>query len=153
MVYGLCRDLPGDRAFCHRHQRKLLPANLTPASRRQDHTTSPSASKRSRQKRCPRPPHPIPTFVTMANAPLREDRTAGSSAVICNFCKSEYFCKGGLTGHRQTAPLICLTGRPKPKQHDRKRACSGLRDVLLAAWHWSRTRTHSHVAKFGLIRV
>jgi hypothetical protein len=29
---------------CHRHQRKLLPANLTPASGRQDHTTSPSAS-------------------------------------------------------------------------------------------------------------
>ena len=29
---------------CHRHQRKLVSANLTPASRRQDHTTSPSAS-------------------------------------------------------------------------------------------------------------
>ena len=43
MVYGLLRALPGDRA--------LLPpspadhsANLTPASRRQDHTTLPSAS-------------------------------------------------------------------------------------------------------------
>src|SRR5437762_12226826 len=29
--------------FCHRRQRKAS-ANLTPASRRQDHTTSPSAS-------------------------------------------------------------------------------------------------------------
>jgi hypothetical protein len=29
---------------CHRHQRKLPSANLTPASGRQDHTTSPSAS-------------------------------------------------------------------------------------------------------------
>jgi hypothetical protein len=28
--------------FCHRHQR-IISANLTPASRRQDHTTSPSA--------------------------------------------------------------------------------------------------------------
>src|ERR1700731_1434226 len=28
---------------CHRHQRKLPLANLTPASGRQDHTTSPSA--------------------------------------------------------------------------------------------------------------
>jgi hypothetical protein len=30
--------------FCHRHPRKLLSADLTPASRRQDHTTSPSTS-------------------------------------------------------------------------------------------------------------
>jgi hypothetical protein len=30
--------------FCHRRPRKLLSTNLTPASRRQDHTTSPSAS-------------------------------------------------------------------------------------------------------------
>ena len=28
---------------CHRHRRKFISANLTPASRRQDHTTSPSA--------------------------------------------------------------------------------------------------------------
>jgi len=35
---------PATGLFCHRHQRKLLPANLTPASGRQDHTTSPSAS-------------------------------------------------------------------------------------------------------------
>src|SRR5260370_42308908 len=30
--------------FCHRRPRKLPSANLTPASGRQDHTTSPSAS-------------------------------------------------------------------------------------------------------------
>src|SRR5207244_4424034 len=30
---------------CHRRLRKLLPANLTPASRRQDHTILPSANK------------------------------------------------------------------------------------------------------------
>jgi uncharacterized Fe-S cluster protein YjdI len=54
MVYSLYRALPGDRLSCHRHLRKtgssapgradLPSANLTPASRRQDHTTSPSAS-------------------------------------------------------------------------------------------------------------
>src|SRR5258707_13714861 len=83
---------------CHRHQRILAvsvrsdrhaSANLTPASGRQDHTTSPSAAIVSRQRAVdrsqipknppchhvarptlPRPPHPIPTFVTMANAPL-----------------------------------------------------------------------------------
>jgi hypothetical protein len=57
--YGLYRALPGDRLSCHRHLRKpgssapgradLPSANLTPASRRQDHTSSPSASNIVRQ--------------------------------------------------------------------------------------------------------
>ena len=40
---------------CHRHQRKLPLANLTPASGRQDHTTSPSAGQRARLQRRPIP--------------------------------------------------------------------------------------------------
>jgi hypothetical protein len=43
MVYGLLRALPGDRAFLPPSPAGLT-ANLTPASGRQDHTTSPSAS-------------------------------------------------------------------------------------------------------------
>jgi hypothetical protein len=31
----------------------------------------------------PRPPHPVPTFVTMANAPLLEDETAKLIVLIC----------------------------------------------------------------------
>jgi hypothetical protein len=47
--YGLCRTLPGDRAFLSPSPlRSLLLKNLTPASRRQDHTILPSARKRSR---------------------------------------------------------------------------------------------------------
>jgi hypothetical protein len=43
---GFLRALPGDRAFLSPSSlRSLLLKNLTPASRRQDHTTSPSASK------------------------------------------------------------------------------------------------------------
>src|SRR3979409_53683 len=42
MVYGLYRALPGDRAFLPPSP-ALLSANLTPASGRQDHTSSPSA--------------------------------------------------------------------------------------------------------------
>jgi hypothetical protein len=42
--YGLLRALPGERLSCHRHPQKLASANLTPAPRRQNHTTSPSAS-------------------------------------------------------------------------------------------------------------
>jgi hypothetical protein len=55
MVYGLLRALPGDRLVCHRRfaddrcisnpvGRMHLAQNLTPASGRQDHTTSPSAT-------------------------------------------------------------------------------------------------------------
>jgi hypothetical protein len=35
---------PATGLSCHRHPRKMLPANLMPASGHQDHTTSPSAS-------------------------------------------------------------------------------------------------------------
>ena len=43
-LYGLLRALPGERLSCHRHQQKLASTDLTPAPRRQDHTTSPYAS-------------------------------------------------------------------------------------------------------------
>ena len=43
--YGLLRTLPGDRAFLSPSLAAMLDStNLTPASRRQDHTTSPSAT-------------------------------------------------------------------------------------------------------------
>src|SRR5258708_36447684 len=41
--YGLFRALPGDRALLPPSSAELSSANLTPASGRQDHTTSPSA--------------------------------------------------------------------------------------------------------------
>src|SRR5258706_13698890 len=40
-LYGLCRTLPGDRAFLSPSLANES-ANLTPASRRQDHTILPS---------------------------------------------------------------------------------------------------------------
>jgi len=43
-LYGLLRALPGERLFCLRRSRKLAFANLTPAPRRPNHTTSPYAS-------------------------------------------------------------------------------------------------------------
>jgi hypothetical protein len=56
---GFLRTLPGDRA-CLSPSPADHSANLTPASGRQDHTTSPSACARPRQKRRPRPSHPAP---------------------------------------------------------------------------------------------
>jgi hypothetical protein len=56
---------------CHRRQRKFSSANLTPASRRQDHTTSPSAPapfvKSALASTASRP-----AFVTIASRPLLE---------------------------------------------------------------------------------
>ena len=61
MVYGLLRALPGDRALLPPSPlRSLLLKNLTPASGRQDHTSSPSASGALVLKRHLRPPHPAP---------------------------------------------------------------------------------------------
>jgi hypothetical protein len=45
----------------------------------------------------PRPPHPAPTFVTMANAPLR-DGMAGFVEVIWGGSEAEYFCERDWTG-------------------------------------------------------
>jgi hypothetical protein len=39
----------------------------------------------------PRPPHPVPTFVTMANAPLLGDETARLIVLICPTGEAEYF--------------------------------------------------------------
>src|SRR5882724_4291746 len=70
---------------CHRRLRKISSANLTPASGRQDHTTSPSALARlvKRTNRVHR--IPLPTSVTIASRPsLRQrdgDRYAGDLGV------------------------------------------------------------------------
>jgi hypothetical protein len=85
--YSLFRALLGDRALlspspvksaCRARQgRHRSFTNLTPASGRQDHTTSPSASWHARQSRHPRPSHPDPTFVTIAKRPFVLGRDGG----------------------------------------------------------------------------
>jgi hypothetical protein len=52
--------LPGDRALLSPSPVEIASTDLTPASRRQDHTTSPSAHRCSRQQHHPRPPHSAP---------------------------------------------------------------------------------------------
>ena len=48
----------------------------------------------------PRPPHPVPTFVTMANAP-RERRDGGDKPVIWARSEAAYFCEGDWTGRNR----------------------------------------------------
>jgi hypothetical protein len=54
---------------------QILLRDLTPAPRRQDHTTSPSAS-RAFVLRIPRPPHLTATFVTISSRPSSAVRRA-----------------------------------------------------------------------------
>jgi len=128
---GFLRTLPGDRAFLSPSPlRSLLLTSLTPASRRQDHTTSPSA---------------LALFVKSAAASIasrpnvRDDgqrpslrgQDSGRYKVICVFGKPEYFCKRGWTGYRQTAPLICPSGRvPRCRVRQRRYRAMGVKRTL-----------------------
>jgi hypothetical protein len=123
---GLLRALPGDRAFLSPSSALLL-ADLTPASRRQDHTTLPSAatslvstlSDRSRQtrlrshralKRCRVHCIPHPTSVTIAKRPSVWGGMARISELIWVQREGKYFCKWDWTGKITSAPLICPSG-------------------------------------------
>ncbi|MEA2917500.1 MAG: hypothetical protein QOJ15_9581 [Bradyrhizobium sp.] len=90
----LIRALPGDRAFLPPSP-ALLSANLTPASGRQDHTTSPSASapfvKSASASTASRP-----ASVTLRNAPLGQD--GYSYSLILTSEKPNFFAKRA--GHR-----------------------------------------------------
>ena len=66
---GFLRALPGDQA-CLTPSSALLIADLTPASGRQNHTTSPSASARFVKRTARVHRIPFPTLMTLRNAPL-----------------------------------------------------------------------------------
>src|SRR5258706_14284174 len=86
---------------------RFFSQDLTPASRRQDHTTSPSASQRPRQKRRPRPPHPVPTSVTIAKRPSVWDGMARLLNLIWGKPEAEYFLNRGWTAQS----VICPSGK------------------------------------------
>jgi hypothetical protein len=103
--YGLCRTLPGDRAFLSPSPvRSLLPTNLTPASRRQDHTILPSASKALSSEAPPASTASSPASVTIAIRPLSGVDGRGYK-VICGFGKPEYFFERDWTGRNSLIRL------------------------------------------------
>ena len=106
MVYGLLRALPGDRACLPPSLRGCRhPRNLAPASGRQDHTTSPSASSVARRATPRRPSHPAPNVRDDREAPLRGHGTRGDNHI---FLKngSRIFLREGL----DRLLVICPTG-------------------------------------------
>jgi hypothetical protein len=79
---------------CHRRLADIL-RSLTPASRRQDHTTSPSASQAHLVKSAARVHRiPCPTFVTIAKRPSVSGRDGEEEEVIWLKSEPEYFCGG-----------------------------------------------------------
>jgi hypothetical protein len=59
---------------------RILPRRLMPASRHQNHTTSPSASQRIRLLRRKRPPHPASNVRDDRDTPLLGRRDSADSA-------------------------------------------------------------------------
>ena len=81
---------------CHRRHAGLTLRNLTPASGRQDHTTSPSAfaSLALRHQHVHRIPHP--TSVAIARTPLFRVRDGGTSGGDLPDGTSEIFLREGM---------------------------------------------------------
>ncbi len=123
---------PAIGLFCHRRLRKSLSANLTPASRRQDHTILPSASKALSSEAPPAATASSPASVTIAIRPS-SGVDGGGYRVICGFGKPEYFFGRGWTGRNSLIRLEKLDFRrksaearrdgPQPRS-SRRRACA-----------------------------
>jgi hypothetical protein len=94
-LYGLYRALPGERAFLPPSPHGNFPQGLAPASRRQDHTTSPYAFVQSSTEQ-KRPPHPIPTFGGDGQRPSLGMRRDAYNSDLPNLT-SEIFFISGLT--------------------------------------------------------
>jgi hypothetical protein len=129
---------PATRLYCHRRLRIKAsslpgradkpPRNLTPASGRQNHTTSPSASApfvcapvtahgfkkpalRSLRARGHCRVHRIPPRVRDdRDTPLVWDETSRDMHLIWVSGEGKYFCKRGWTGHFGKHEVICPSG-------------------------------------------
>jgi hypothetical protein len=123
---GFLRALPGDRACLPPSPSGIASANLTPASGRQDHTTSPSANRRPRLWRRLRPPHPAPYVRDDRETPLCLGRDGSDIDLIWVRRKQESFCWRGWTGKS----VICPSGKSRPH-----------------LWSYKGARTHSPSAK------
>ena len=88
----------------------LFSKNLTPAPRRQDHTTSSYAS--CALAFCAIRVHRIPPRVRDdREPPLVTGETRGIKSVICPTARAEYFCARGWTVRRSRRCVICPSGR------------------------------------------
>ncbi len=149
--------------FCHRRpltnvvpkpgRADITSANLTPASGRQDHTTSPYAAtsfvsslliahrpfanppcNHVARLTLPRPPHPIPTFVTIMIRPSSRDGMARTCRDDLPDGESEIFLREGLDRLMGDLPvgqnitiqggLVAIIFAASPPSSPRKRGTS-----------------------------
>jgi hypothetical protein len=101
--HGFLRALPGERASLSPSSARMISANLTPASRHQDHTTSPyaAASSSGATESHLAPPTSIASralrVVTIAIRPSSGHETAQALELICPAAKAEIFYEEGWT--------------------------------------------------------
>jgi len=115
MVYGLFRALPGARALWSPSSRGYLPRNLAPASRRQDHTNSPSAT-RALVRSAPASTASRPALMTLRNAPF-VGRDGDGYRGDLGIRKSRIFFQKGLDGVLAKQPVGQISwpvGRARP---------------------------------------
>ena len=94
-LYGLLRALPGERLFCLRRPwEACFLTCLTPAPRRQDHTTSPYDLRAYVNARSPSTATRT-TFVTTADVPLAGPGCANFSADLPDAARG-FFSHGGI---------------------------------------------------------
>jgi hypothetical protein len=119
VVYGLLRDLLGDRAFLppslrgYRARSNWIDAqqrNLTPASGCRDHTTSPYARlafvfRKLRVHRI------SPRVRDDREPPLSSGETGGFKSLICPTRQQEFFPLMGLTDFWVICPSCCFVAR------------------------------------------
>jgi hypothetical protein len=103
-LYGLLRALLGDRLVATVALRKNLPRNLTPASGRQDHTTSPyaSAAHVNRSFRVHRIP---PRVRDDRDPPLSSGEPGGIKRLTCPIREAIYFFARDWTGRIALQPF------------------------------------------------
>src|SRR3981189_507900 len=123
MVYGLLRALPGDRAFLSPSLADLYSTNLMPASRHQDHTTSPSAvSALVSSTACG---HRIPPRVDDVGQRPSVGQNTRLVELICPTGKAEYFCAQDWTGRIALMRLSNLAFRRDGPQAGQTRSPDG----------------------------
>src|SRR3954471_13578285 len=93
----------------------LLAQNLTPASRRQNHTTSPSAFSTVRQ-RCLHSVHRIPPRVRDDRERPSVGRDGAIKQVFCLAKERKYFCDCRWTGDLPVGHRALWRGRPCARQ-------------------------------------
>ena len=125
---GFLRALPGDRALLSPSSALLL-ANLTPASRRQDHTTSPSASARFVKRAARVHRIPCPTSVTIAKRPSVWDGMARLLNLIWGKLEAEYFLKQDWTTQITLNVLVFLPSIRTPEIFGESAVGQGLRQM------------------------